>query len=161
MITVGNTIMVITVGVQGTQDRRLSLTANDCLNTWVTKRVQLSSYDHRRRVSRWQNAQRIACIHEQSLQRSENAWVRGCRSSPKSSTSRRWSQRRLTASRCDGASATVDTTAMTSKAARTRKRRRAGRYPFIHSLLSQKAATGLPRGVAVLRRRMYMSSQRA
>jgi hypothetical protein len=44
--------------------------------------------------------------------------------------SHRRSQRRLTASRCDGASATVDTVAVTSKAARTRKRRGAGTRLF-------------------------------
>jgi hypothetical protein len=40
----------------------------------------------------------------------------------RSSTSRRRSQQRLTASHCDGARATIDTTNTTSKAARTRGR---------------------------------------
>jgi hypothetical protein len=77
------------------------------------------------------------------------------------STSRRWSQRRLPASRCDGASATVDTTAVTSKAARTRKRRRAGTYPFIPFRAEPEDCHRAAVWRAVLRRRMYMSSQYA
>ncbi len=70
-----------------------------------------------------QKLQVIGAIHEQPIPRSKNPWVRGRRSlGRRSSTSRRRSQWRLTASRCDGASATIDTTATTSKAARTRER---------------------------------------
>lgn len=65
----------------------------------------------------------------------EPIWVWGRRSlGRRSSTSRRRSQRRLTAPRCDGASATVDTAAVTSNAARTRERRGAGTVPFMSLL---------------------------
>jgi hypothetical protein len=72
-----------------------------------------------------QKPQVIGAIHEQPLPPSKNSWVLGRRSlGRKSSTSHRRSQRRLTASRCDGASATIDTAAVTSKAAGTRERDR-------------------------------------
>jgi hypothetical protein len=70
----------------------------------------------------------IIVIHEQPLLGPENPWIWGRRSlGRKSSTSHRRSQRRLTASLCDGASTTVDTTAVTSKATKTREREEQGR----------------------------------
>jgi hypothetical protein len=65
-------------------------------------------------------------IYQQpTKQQSENQRVWGHRSlGRRSSTPRHRSQRRLTASRRDGASATIDTDDATSKAARTRERRR-------------------------------------
>src|SRR5437660_11071973 len=83
---------------------------------------QTTEYSQRSRSGK---SEVIACINNQLKQRSENQRVWGYRSlGRRSSTPRRRSQRRLTASRRDGASATIDTDDATSKAARTRERRR-------------------------------------
>ena len=64
----------------------------------------------------------IDAIHKEPQRWPVNPWIWGRRSlGRRSSTSRWWCQWRLTASLRDGASATIDTTNATSKAARTRE----------------------------------------
>jgi hypothetical protein len=91
----------------------------------VTKHVQITEDNRRRRVfavAKFAGNQRYPRTTTTTVRES---LVLGRRSlGRRLSTSRRRSQWRLTASRCDGASATIDTTTTTSKAARTRERRR-------------------------------------
>ena len=90
-------------------------------------------------------------IYDRPQQRPENPWVLGRRSlGRRSSTSRRRSQRRLPASRCDGASATADTAAVTSNAARKRERTGAGTRPFASLLRTGSQPHGVPGSTSIV-----------
>ena len=91
------------------------------------KHLQITEDDRRRRAFTVAKALGNRCCPRTTTPTVRESLVLGRRSLGwRSSTSRQRCQWRLTASRCDGASATIDTTNATSKAARTREREGVG-----------------------------------